>query len=278
MPTKRLRWHNALGLMAALVFALFPIFWMVATSFKPIGEWAATPPVWLPREPTLANYRPLIETYQDNFITARGAGWHNVLDSFIVAGSATALSLFVGLLGAIGFSRYHAGGDHLAIAILAVRAIPPVTIAIPFLVLFGALGMHDTHIGVILVNAVFTVPFAFWMLKSFIDDVPIALEEQAMMDGLGRWRSHFTVTVPLIRGGLVATGLFIFILNWSEFLITVTLTEKTVVTLPVALRLHEGLPGVQAAIAVCAALPIVIAGFAIQRHLARAFTLGAIKR
>lgn len=278
MPVPRFRWYNALGLAAALLFALFPIFWMVSTSFKPIGEWASIPPSWVPTEPTLSNYAPLFETFKMHYVTARGAGFRSLLDSFICAGAATLISLAVGLLAALGFARYRAGGERLALAILAVRVIPPVTIAIPVLFLFGELGLRDTHIGVILANVAFTVPFSFWMLKSFIDEVPTAIEEAGMMDGMTRWHAHLFVTVPLIRGGLVATGLFVFILNWNEFLITMTLTDKNVVTVPVYLHHHSGVIGVQAALATVAALPIVIFGFFIQRHLARAFTLGAIKR
>lgn len=278
MPPRRLRWYNALGLLVALVFALFPIFWMVSTSFKPMSEWSSIPPTWISDNPTWGNYTPLFETFKMSYVTARGAGFRSILDSFICAGSSTLVSLAFGLCAAIGFARYRAGGERLALAILAVRVIPPVTIAIPMLFLFGELGLRDTHIGVILANVAFTVPFSFWMLKSFIDEVPVTIEEAGMMDGLSRWRASFQITVPLIRGGLFATGLFVFILNWNEFLITMTLTDKTVVTIPVYLHHHAGIFGVQAALATVSALPIVVLGFLIQRHLARAFTLGAIKR
>ena len=116
------------------------------------------------------------------------------------------------------------------------------------------------------------------MLKSFIDEIPAEIEEAAMMDGMSRLEAHFRVTLPLIRGGVIATGLFIFILNWSEFLLAVVLTEKTVITVPVNMNLYGGAIGVQAALATVAALPIVIMGLLIHKHLARGFTLGAIKR
>ena len=278
MPPRRLRWYNALGLLIALIFALFPIFWMVSTSFKPMAEWSSIPPTWISSQPTLSNYEAFIASFQSRYITASQAGWRSIVDSFICAGSATALSVFAGLLAAIAFARYRVGGNVMALAILCVRVIPPVTIAIPLLFLVGEFGLRDSYIGVILANVAFTVPFSFWMLKSFIDEVPVTIEEAGMMDGLSRWRASFQITVPLIRGGLLATTLFVFILNWNEFLITVTLVDKNVVTIPMFLHHHEGLIGIQSAIATVAALPIVIVGFLIQRHLARAFTLGAIKR
>ena len=181
-------------------------------------------------------------------------------------------------MAAIGFSRYRAGSDRLAIAILAVRAVPPITLAIPALFLFTSFGLRDTYIGVILVHTAFAVPFSFWMLKSFIDEVPPAIEEAGMMDGMSRLRAHLVITVPMIRGGMMVTGLFIFILTWNEFLLTMTLSDKVVVTVPLYLHHHTGVYGVQAALAAAAALPIVLFGFLIQKHLARAFTLGAIKQ
>jgi multiple sugar transport system permease protein len=181
-------------------------------------------------------------------------------------------------MAAIGFSRYRAGGHTMALAILSVRGIPTVVIAIPFLILFGWLGLRDTHVGLILAYVVFTAPFAFWMLKSFVDEIPAEIEEAAMMDGMSRWEAHIRVTLPLVKGGVIATGLFIFILNWSEFLLAMVLSEKTVITVPVNINFYGGAPGIQAALATVAALPIVIAGLLIHKHLARGFTLGAIKR
>ena len=278
MPQKPLNWYNAIGLIAGLIFALFPIFWMVSTSFKPTHEWAAVPPVWVTSNPTLANYQPLIGTLDGFWVHGHGGAWGAMVNSLIVSSAATFISLSIGGMAAIGFSRYRAGGHTLALAILSVRGIPTVVIAIPFLILFGWLGLRDTHIGLILAYVVFTTPFAFWMLKSFIDDIPAEIEEAAMMDGLSRWAAHFRITLPLMKGGVLATGLFIFILNWSEFLLTVVLTEKTVFTIPVNMQLFGGVFGIQAALATVAALPVVILGLLIHKHLARGFTLGAIKR
>ena len=278
MPRRPFRWYDALGLVAGLLFALFPIFWMVSTSFKPTHEWASNPPVWISSQATWANYAPLIVEYKGIYIFGNGASWRAMMHSFIVSGAATFIALFIGGMAAIGFSRYRAGGHVLAISILSVRGIPTVVIAIPFLILFGWLGLRDTHIGLILAYVALTVPFAFWMLKSFIDDVPAEIEEAAMMDGMSRWQAHLRVTLPLIKGGVIATALFIFILNWSEFLLAGVLTEKTVFTVPVNMQLYGGVAGIQAALATVAALPIVVMGLLIHKHLARGFTLGAVKR
>jgi multiple sugar transport system permease protein len=277
MPRRPFRWYDAIGLLAGLVFALFPIFWMVSTSFKPTHEWTATPPAWIPNQATWANYAPLIVDFKDIYVFGHGASWQAMMHSFIVSGAATFIALVIGGMAAIGFSRYQAG-HVLAIAILSVRGIPTVVIAIPFLILFGWLGLRDTHVGLILAYVTFTTPFAFWMLKSFIDEIPAEIEEAAMMDGMSRWQAHIRVTLPLIKGGMIATALFIFILNWSEFLLAVVLTEKTVFTVPVNMQLYGGMAGIQAALATVAALPIIVMGLLIHKHLARGFTLGAVKR
>jgi multiple sugar transport system permease protein len=278
VPRRKLSWYNLVGLAAALIFALFPIFWMVSTSFKPASEWTSIPPTWISGQATFDNYSTLFASYDSRFKIAGRPTWRSLLDSFVIAGSATFLALVIGLMGAIGLSRHRAGGELFGIAVLSVRAIQAVTLAIPLVILMGWMKLLDTYFGLILADLVFTMPLAFWMLKSFLDELPKEIEEAGMMDGLSRWGAYFRITVPLIRGGLFATALFIFIVNWSEFLFASVLTEKDVVPISVYLRFHEGLIGVQAAIATMAALPIVVVGFAIQKQLARAFTLGAVKR
>ena len=142
------RWHHAIGLLIGLVFALFPIFWMVSTSFKPTHEWAATPPVWITSNPTWANYAPLIAVeFNTGWVDGNGASWRALLHSFIIASAATFIALFIGLMAAIGFSRYRTGGHLLAHAILTVRGIPTIIVAILLLIMFGWLGLRDTHIG-----------------------------------------------------------------------------------------------------------------------------------
>ncbi len=272
-------WFQSLCLLAGLVFALFPIFWMISTSFKPTYEWAPPIPVWITSQPTLANYSPLLAVdFNTGWVDGNGASWRALLHSFIIATASTFASIVIGLMAAIGFSRYRAGGHTAALMILTVRGIPTVIVAIPLLIMFGVLGLRDTHIGLTLAYTAFTVPFAFWMLKSFVDDIPPEIEEAAMMDGMSRWGAHLRVTLPLIKGGVAATALFIFILNWSEFLLAVVLTEKTVVTISVNMYLYNGVVGIQSALATVAALPIVIVGLLIHKHLARGFTLGAVKQ
>jgi len=280
---------STVGLIAAVLFAVLPVFWMVSTSFKQPGEWVVAPPIWISENPTWDNYIAVLFPNAAGVDTGTGVGrvsesaWRAITGSVLVASVATILSISVGFLAAVSISRYRIGGNTTPMFILSGRMFPPVAIAIPFLVMFTAVGLSDTYVGLILSYVAFTVPFSTWMLKSFVDELPKEIEEAAMIDGLSRIRAHINVTIPLIKGGIVATGLFIFILNWSEFLFALVLTTKDVITIPVQLSKYftasaGQLYGVQAALGTIAVIPLVIIGFFIQSHLVRGLTFGAIKR
>jgi len=273
-------------LAAILVVTLFPVFWIVMTSIKPLTDWNASPAVWLPSEPTLLNYFTLFDP-----TAMRGEGIGDVsqsatravMGSIIASVSATVLAVGIGLAAAIAIGRYRAGGNGAPLQILSGRMFPPAALAVPFVIVFSTVGLIDTYLGLIAIYTAITLPFSTWMLKSFVEDLPRELEEAAMLDGLTRLQAHLQITIPLIRGGLVSTFLFIFILNWSEFLFALVLSYTNVITIPVQLAKYVTatagtLYGVQAALAVLAMLPLVLAGFAIQKHLARGMTFGAIKR
>lgn len=286
MTARPLGWPLALVLLGALVVTLFPVFWIVMTALKPPTDWNAVPAIWAPSEPTLINFRTL---FDPSAIRAYGVGgvsqsataavWGSLLASLV----GTALSVGIGLMAAIGISRYASGSRALPLVILSGRMFPPAAIAVPFVIIFSNVGLTDTFTGLIAIYVAATLPFSTWMLKSFVDDLPREIEEAAMVDGRSRLMAHLLVTIPLIRGGLFATMLFIFILNWSEFMFALVLAYTNVITIPVQLAKYVTatagtLYGVQAALAVLAMAPLVVSGFLIQGHLARGMTFGAVKR
>ena len=286
MPVRPLGFLRALSLAVVLVLTLFPIFWIVMTAIKPPTDWNAAPAIWVPSNPTLVNFRTL---FDPDAIREYGVGGVSQAATSAVGGSilasisATVLSVLIGLLSAIGLSRYSNGGRATPLIILSGRMFPPAAIAVPFVIIFAATYLIDTYVGLIAIYVAVTLPFSTWMLKSFVDDVPREIEDAAMMVGRSRMMAHVTVTVPLIRGGLFATALFIFILNWSEFMFALVLSYSNINTIPVQLAKYVTatagtLYGVQAALAVLAMTPLVIAGFLIQKYLARGMTFGAIKR
>ncbi len=286
MPARPLTWPLALVLAAALAVTLFPVFWIVMTSIKPPTDWNTVPAIWVPSSPTPLNYRTL---FDPDALRAYGVGGVSqtatraVFGSLIASITGTLLSVAVGLFAAIGLSRYGRGGRATPLIILSGRMFPPAAIAVPFVIMFSGIGLIDTYTGLIAIYVAATLPFSTWMLRSFVDDLPREIEEAAMIDGRSRLAAHLTVTIPLIRGGLFATVMFVFILNWSEFMFALVLSYTNVTTIPVQLAKYVTatagtLYGVQAALAVMAMVPLVVGGFLIQSHLARGMTFGAIKR
>lgn len=276
----------ALLLAAALVVTLFPVFWIVMTAIKPPTDWNAAPAVWLPSEPTLVNFKTLFDPTALKAYGLSGVSQPatpSMLGSILASVVATALSILIGLFAAIGLSRYATMTKATPLMILSGRMFPPAAIAVPFVIIFSVTNVIDTYSGLIAIYVAVTLPFSTWMLKSFIDDLPREIEEAAMLDGRSRLMAHLTVTIPLVKGGLFATTMFIFILNWSEFMFALVLSYTNVTTIPVQLAKYVTatagtLYGVQAALAVLAMLPLVIGGFMIQSHLARGMTFGAVKR
>ncbi len=286
MNNRRLSWLQTALLIAALLVSMFPVFWIVMTAIKPPTDWNASPAIWVPSAPTLVNFKTL---FDPEALREYGVGGVSqpataaVFGSILTAVTATFFSILIGLFAAIGISRYGDGNKATPLVILSGRMFPPAAIAVPFVIIFSSVGMIDTFSGLIAIYVAATLPFSTWMIKSFVDDLPREIEEAAMIDGRSRLGSHLAVTIPLIRGGLFATTLFIFTLNWSEFMFALVLSYTNVNTVPVQLAKYVTatagtLYGVQAALAVLAMLPLVITGFFIQTHLARGMTFGAIKR
>lgn len=281
------------AVIAAMLFAFFPIYWLLATSLKPYDEWAAWPPVWLTERPTLQNYRIVFfpeaarefAAGQEGSLDYKvsGSAWKAFQDSAIISAAATLLSIVFGTLAAYSVSRFRTGGENYAFQFLTVRMMPPIAVVVPVVALFSMLRLTDTYFGMILAYTAFTLPFSIWMIRSFIDDAPVELEGAAMIHGMSQGEAFIKVTLPLIRGGLLATALFIFILNWSEFLFALVLTSGKVVTVTLQVANYVSassgkLYGVQAAMGAISTLPVILFGYIIQRHLVRGLTFGAVKR
>jgi multiple sugar transport system permease protein len=292
--------HGLLLLWSA--FALFPTFWMVSTSFKDAGEWITWPPHWLPQDVTLLNYKQIFafggaETELSRSATDHAFSiWKALGDSLLVCTASSLAALFLGTFLAYSISRFGVGGRNFRYAVLTIRMVPPIVIAIPILMyyailipytteqLFGTrISLYDTYVGLGLLYTVTTLPFVIWMMLSFIDEVPATLEHAAQLMGAGRLYTLRRVVLPLVASGMVVTFLFIFILNWSEFLLALTLTQPGVSTLPVLLNKFQSavegrLYGPQAAIGTVITLPVVILGILIQKHLIKGFSFGMIRK
>jgi multiple sugar transport system permease protein len=292
------RWLKPTGrvfaiVLLAAIFA-FPLYWVVTMSFKPQREW--NPPgkvYWFPESPTLQNYEKILgiggggETV---FATQRSRSALGYLqNSAVAAVGGTLLALVVGVFTAYGIARFRAGGRTLPFQILQLRMFPPIAIIIPLLFMFVHIGLWNKYffgwlpLGLIILYGAVTFPFVVWLMRSFFQEVPKEISEAAIVDGCTQWGAFFKAVLPQVKGGLAATALFVFILNWSDFLIAKVMTQDTGNTAPVYLQSLQGGAsgneyGLQAALAMILIVPVAIFGLSIQRYLVRGLTFGAIKR
>jgi multiple sugar transport system permease protein len=278
--------YAALSLWAVIV--AFPLYWIVSTSFKPSDQWFSWPPVYFPSPPTLENYRDVwlgATTVEKGGQTALSlqTPFLALRNSLILAFGATALAVLYGSIIAYGVSRYRLLSETRMFQLLMLRMVPPIVVVAPLSLYFSYIGLLDSMIGLGVMYFLTSLPYAVWMTKSFIDEVPREVEQAAEILGASRWRTVFEVVLPLIRSGLVATFIFILILNWSEYLLALILSKTQVVTLPVQLSKFEGstegrLFGRQAALSVGVTLPLMVVGILIRKHLARGFSFGMVRR
>jgi len=265
-----------LALLAlALVITLLPVYWMAITSLKTQVEVFAVPPTFVPQQPTLENYISLFAN--------RNMGAY-LLNSLIVVGASVLLALAIGSLAAYALARFPMGrlNDRLSFCVLAPRMIPPIAIVVPIFLILQQLGLLNKHLGLILVYTAFNLPFVVWMMRSFFQEIPIDLEEAAMVDGASRLSAFWHVMLPLAAPGLVATAIFAIIVTYNEFFFALTLTSTpAAATLPVGTAALIGktqtLFGEMAAAGMVATVPIVLFALLVQRHLVRGLTMGAVK-
>jgi multiple sugar transport system permease protein len=254
-----------------LIFFMFPIFWIVMTGFKSGAEFLHSPPVWFPAQPHLETFLRVIEV----------GGLNALKNSLIISSFSTLLALSIGSLAAYGLARYRTGGDNLPFYILSQRFMPPVAVIFPFLLMFKALKWIDTLQALVIVHLTFNLPYAVWMMRSFFIEIPVEVEESALVDGCTPIGAFRHVALPLAAPGLVATGVFCFIFSWSEFFFGVCLTQTKAVPLAVYLPMFFGkqmiMWGEVGALSLLAMIPLFLMSLFVQRYLVRGLTLGAIK-
>jgi len=263
-------------ILFAVFYAIFPIYWTVNTAFKGRVELYKYPPSFIPENPAgiITNF---------NHVLVSGT-LRAVLNSLIVVPTATIIGLLIGTLAAYALARFKVGGNFLPFWIFTQRMLPPIVFIIPLFMIFQPLNLINTYQGIILIYAAFSLPYVVWMMRGFFEEVPIEIEEAALIDGCSRLRVFISITLPLAAPGLIATFLFTFLLNWNEFLFAlVLLRSKEVFTIPVGQYVFFWGPTsgilwgpacVQALIAIA---PIIAMSFYIQKYMIRGLTFGAVK-
>ncbi|MGE0004652.1 MAG: carbohydrate ABC transporter permease [Parvibaculaceae bacterium] len=263
---------RTLLLAGFLLFTFAPLYWMFVTSIKPSDDYLAVPPVWFPSRPTFLHYTAALFAYR---------GFDGLINSIIISLSATLLSTVLGTLMAYSLARFNTGGQHLSFWVLSQRFLPPIATVLPIFLIYRAVGLHDTHFGLIIAYTVFTLPVTVWMMFAYFRQMPKSLEEAALVDGCTRWQSLWRVAIPLAAPGIVAAAVFAFIACWTEFFFALILTSRTAFTLPTVFRAFLGFQGAQygeaSALAMVSLIPSIILGILAQRHLVRGLTLGAVR-
>ena len=277
-----------------LLIVAFPIFWMVSTSFKPDREWFAWPPVYISENATILNYL-VVWADQSEYSTdeeTKELGqytqslqrpWEALGNSTLISVISTSLAVLFGSVLAYGVSRHQILSEGRMFQLLMLRMVPPIVLIAPISVWYRQIGLLDSIPGLVMLYFLTTLPYAVWMSKSFIDEVPREMEQAAELLGASRWRTIWEVVLPLVRSGLVATFLFILILTWSEYLLALLLSKAEVLTLPIELSKYQGstegrVYGRQAALSVGITIPLIVVGLLIRKHLARGFSFGMVRR
>ncbi len=296
-----------LALFIALVM-LIPVFWMGLTAFKSRADAISVPPKVV-FEPTLEGFVNLLSdrsvlnarrleamkerddlTWYDEIALRNGqqiTGWSEYVgrlrNSIVIAGTSTLLAVILGLLAAYAFSRFKVPGESdWLFFILSTRMLPPVVVTIPIFIMYRQLGLHDTHLGLILLYTVFNLSLTVWLLKGFIDEIPREYEDAAMVDGYTRLQAFRKVVLPQAVTGIAATTVFSLIFAWNEYAFALMLTTERARTAPPTIPTILGRGGVEwsaiAAGSLGFLIPVVIVTFALRQHLLRGVTFGAIRQ
>jgi multiple sugar transport system permease protein len=254
------------------IFALFPFVWILLTSFKNKIDVYAIPPKWI--------FEPIISNFKDIFVSDFLG---SLLNSVFISSIVTIIVIFLGLLAAYAFSRYEIKSKgQFFFFVLTTRMGPPVAFVLPFFMIFTRFKLIDKYPSLILTYILMNLAFAIWMMKGFIDGIPVELEEAAKIDGCSTLRTIFKITLPLSKSGIFATAVFTFILTWNEFFYALNLTRYESRTFTVVLPTYMSGTSFPQWEQMCAAsvilsLPVLIMSLVISKHLVKGLTLGAVK-
>lgn len=258
-------------LLLVCLACLIPFVWMIMVSFR--NRVDILDPTKIFVTPTLKNYQMIIEQ-------------SNILDFFknslIIAVISTLISLVVGSFAAYGFARYNwKKREDRAFWVLSQKFLPPMAVVIPYFMMASIFGLLDTRLVLIICYTTFNIPFTIWMMRGFIEDMPIELEEAAWVDGCSRFAGIVKILLPLITPGLVATSIFCVINSWNEFVFANFLTSIQAKTIPTSVMMYLSVSGVKwgemAATGVLAVLPVLIFAVIVQKHMIRGLTFGSVK-
>jgi multiple sugar transport system permease protein len=260
-----------IGVLLIILFFLFPVYWVFSTAFKnPLDTFILPPKIFF--KPTMENFISVFG--KTDFIEL-------AINSIIAATGSMCLSILLSFPASYSLARFKMKRkSDIAFMILSLRMFPPIAIAIPFFIMYRKIGLYDTRLGLTLLYTAFNIPLATWLLIGFIKEIPIYIEEAALVDGASNLQVFRRIVLPVVSTGLMATGILCFIMSWNEFFLALILTGHKK-TLPVFLysfiNFREIQWGQLMAAATIMSAPIIIASAFIRKYLVRGLTLGAVK-
>lgn len=288
------KWYTSRGVIYGVlilwtIIALFPIFWTITTSFKTAPDVMAGAIIpFLDYEPAWLGWRSLglsPETIMAES-TVRGQFMARFMNSVIISLSASGLAVFMGSLTGYGLSRfgYQFGplkNADIGFFFISQLILPPVVLALPFLVLYKELALLDTHIGLIMLYTLTVLPIVIWIMRDQFMSIPSELEEAALVDGQGVWGAFFKIIMPIAIPGMIAAFVIALVLTWNEYFFASLLTSTDTITLPVMVASQTGSQGISwwtmAAISFAAILPLIVVGILLERFIVRGMSAGAVK-
>jgi multiple sugar transport system permease protein len=280
--------------VAVVGLFMFPLFWWALTSFKPTSDiFNKDEVVFFDFKPTLVNYqvtllgksRAELAIESGNTFGVGGASSYDsrqtIVDSLVVAIGSTIMTILVGVSAAYSLSRMRFRGRQAYLNwILSQRFMPPIAIIVPIVFMFHYVGLRDTRLGLVFIDTLINLPLAVLLMKSFFDDVPVEVDEAAMLDGATRFQIFWKIVLPMVTGGVAATAVLCFIFSWTEFLLSLFLTNS-IRTLPVKISTFVTSTGSEwgfiSALGTSAIVPSFIFILLVQKQLVRGLTLGSLK-
>jgi len=305
-PGRAAKWIAGVLVVVYALVSMIPLFWIFITGFKTPPDSIAYPPKII-FSPSLEGYvnlfttrtrqtpeyiasLPPADTWYDRLVRSRNmviAGPSKYvpryINSLIIGFGSTFLAVFLGTIAAYAFSRFRIPlKDDLLFFILSTRMMPPIAVAIPIYLMYRAIGLIDTHIGMILLYTAVNLSLSVWLLKGFMDEIPREYEEAAMVDGYTRLQAFWKVVLPQASTGIAATAIFCLIFSWNEYAFAVLLTSGVAQTTPpfIPFIIGEGgqdWPAVAAGTTLFL-IPIVVFTILLRKLLLRGITFGAVRR
>lgn len=285
-----------IALLTAFIFFMFPLYWILVSSFKTRADILNITPGYIPYvdfEPTLNNYRDIFFTNTTGSTSGTGSTVtasadvsefrDRLFNSVIITGGSTALAVFIGTLTAYAVSRFTIPlEDDFMFFVLSTKMLPPIVVLIPVFVLFSDTGLRDSYLGLIILYTAFNLPFVVWIMKGFFDEIPKEYEEAAMLDGYSRLQAIWKIVFPEAVPAMAATAVFSIIVSWNEFVLANFLNRDSAATVPPYLNSIIGVGAVEwgrlAAASVIYVLPVIVFTFLVRHHLLRGVTFGAVRR